>query len=145
MHSDTQIFGNMSITSRASLTCAVGIYLGKIDSSLPTHPRQNVEELPKACVKSVLAQHPLRHGFQVQILGKNHSSVVTQPISSFEVIIFPGVANLLVQSANMTLKFQPVFRTLLLMFQSALRGNKAGSRATPLFALAIPARVAGKL
>lgn len=144
MHSDTQILGNMSITPRASLTRAVGIYFGKIDSPLPAHPIQNSNKLTKTCIKSVLAQHPLGHGFQVQIFGKNHSGVVTQTISNLEMIVLPGVSNLLVQSANLLLKFQPIFRTFLLVFESALRGNKAGSRATPLFALAIPARVAGK-
>ena len=62
-------------------------------------------------------------------------------MSGLEVPVFSSIGNSLMNSRYFTIEFVSVIRPYAFMLQSTLRGNKAGSRATPLFALAISARV----
>ena len=53
--------------------------------------------------------------------------------------VFPSVVNRVVDVGYFDALLFVILRTLLLSAESTLCGNKAGSRATPLFALAISA------
>lgn len=94
------LFACMGLALGAGLARAVGVYFGEVGTSLEANMTQNVEELPKASIQSMLTQHPSRHCVEVQILGKHGLSLVAQMMRCLEMEVFPSVREVLVVFGN---------------------------------------------
>ncbi len=139
MNSHAQVFFNCCSTLRALLRSPPCINDTEKLAALPTHIFNQGAEFSKPPIQHVLAKHPFSRDSVIKIFHEDHVSTITQSMCLFEVEVFASVINRVVHLGNFDTLFLVVLRPFLFSTQPALRGNKAGSRATPLFALAISA------
>jgi hypothetical protein len=145
MHSHAQIFPNFTTAFGTFKRSPPGIDHTKKLAPLPTDIFNDGAKLPKGSIQHMFTEHPTSRSAIVQVFHKHHITCITKGVGLFVVKVNACVVNRVVEPSNFKSGSLVVFRWLLnfaeaaLLFstQSALRGNKAGSRATPLFALAI--------
>ena len=70
-------FACVNSTVRANLACAIRVYFGKINVSLAADVSQNLNELPKASIKTILGKHSTGYGFEIKVLSKDNPGLIT--------------------------------------------------------------------
>lgn len=139
MNSHAQVFFSRCPTLRTLLRSSPCVNYAEKLAPLPTHIFNQGAELSKSPIQHVLAKHPFSRDSIVKVFHEDHVSTITQSMCLFEVEVFASVINRVVHLGNFDTLFLVVLRPFLFSTQPALRGNKAGGTATPLFALAISA------
>ncbi len=131
MHSFTEFFlSGMRSTLRTGLTCPIGRNLSEVDSTLPAHPFEDFQETTPSSIQAMLCQHPATGHFEVQVLSKDHPSIVAKFVSRQEMELTPNVVNVFMQFTNLGLSLPVVGRAFFLVSQFALQQSLL-ARANP--------------
>lgn len=105
---------------RTGLRCAVRVDAPEERASLPAHPFQQIEKVTKRRINTILAKHSSIQSYCVEVFGKDRLCLITELMRRFEMEVFAGVRNVMVQSSDFDLSFFPVGRTLLSSSRSPL-------------------------